>query len=84
MCGITFLLLLTFEPSIHLVDELEEQVEGWGVVVLPRVVRDALVEPALLVNLLAQVEDPVLPRVELVQESLNLNEYNKQDENQSG
>ena len=43
---------------------------------------DALVEPALLVDLLAQVEDPVLPRVELVEESLHLNIRNKVGENQ--
>ena len=42
------------------------------VMVLPRVVRYSLVESALLVFLFAEVEDPVLAWVELVQEALDL------------
>lgn len=65
-------LSLTLKPLVHLLDELEEQVERRGVVVLPRIVRNSLVEPTLLVRLLAQVVDPVLAGVELVQEPLDL------------
>lgn len=44
--------------------------------VLPRVVRHALIEPTLLIHLLAQVEHPVFAGVELVQESFDLHIVN--------
>lgn len=48
--------------------------ERRSVVILPRVIRHVSIEPAVLVCLLTQVEDPVLARVVLVQESLYLSE----------
>ena len=58
---------LTFKPFVHLVNQFKEEMERRRMVILPRVVRHALLEPAFLVYLLAQIVHPILARMKLVQ-----------------
>lgn len=60
------------KPLVHLVDEVEENVERRRMVVLPAEVGHAVVESGCVVGPLADVEDVILARVLLVHEFLDL------------
>ena len=60
------------KPFVHLVDEVEENVERRRMVVLPAEVGHAVVESGCVVGPLADVEDVILARVLLVHEFLDL------------
>jgi len=63
-----------FEPPIHLVYQVEQQVEGRRHVVLPVVIAHPVIKSALVIGPFAHVKHPVLVRVALIQEFLDLEE----------
>ncbi len=64
---------------MHILDELEEQVKWWCMVILPVEITDSIVKPGLVIGSLTAIEDPVLVFMILFQEFDNLQSRDNED-----